>query len=322
MNASKGGFDYGALGRNTGEVLGVFGEVVIEPRSAGRGGYVSSADVENLNRLELLLKKLAPPVWPVSLFGEPGDSVARSDGESLFKRNCANCHTPRGKQYERMVTFGEMGEENRTDEWMACNTWDNTGSSGVLTGTRSDYLVGEPLDSVERVTKLLSTSIKGALVDQGYGVAFTAIQTVLGITPLPGVIKYNPQVFVPGGKRLSQAKHEQLQRCLAVQDSALMAYKARPLEGIWATAPFLHNGSVPTLAELLLPAASRQPAFSVGTRIYDPVNGGYSTDPHAPGNTFIFDTSLPGNSNKGHNYGVGALTPTQRQHLLAYLKTL
>jgi hypothetical protein len=102
----------------------------------------------------------------------------------------------------------------------------------------------------------------------------------------------------------------------------LMAYKARPLEGIWATAPYLHNGSVPTLYDLLLPPAQRPAKFAVGTRNFDPKKVGYDTTPGAPGNSFTFDTTLTGNSNKGHVYGVGALSDTQRLELLEYLKSL
>src|SRR5262249_31778518 len=80
----------------------------------------------------------------------------------------------------------------------------------------------------------------------------------------------------------------------------LMSYKARPLNGIWATAPFLHNGSVPTLYDLLLPPASRPKKFSIGRREYDPKKAGYVSDGEVP---FTLDTSVTGNGNRGHEYG-------------------
>ena len=55
-------------------------------------------------------------------------------------------------------------------------------------------------------------------------------------------------------------------------------YKARPLNGIWATAPYLHNGSVPNLDALLQPAAKRPLSFSIGVKTFDPVRVGYLTD--------------------------------------------
>jgi hypothetical protein len=110
--------------------------------------------------------------------------------------------------------------------------------------------------------------------------------------------------------------------------SNLATYKARPLNGIWATAPFLHNGSVPNLYQLLLPDNQRVKTFSVGSREFDPENVGYRTDAG-----FEFKTHLPGNLNTGHsgpdftqtkgedgNYR--DFTDDERWSLLEYMKTL
>ena len=110
-----------------------------------------------------------------------------------------------------------------------------------------------------------------------------------------------------------------------VTDRALLAYKARPLNGVWSSAPFLHNGSVANLYELMLPAAERSDTFYIGSWEYDPVKVGYVDSP-APG-AFMVDTSLPGNSNAGHEYGAGAdglpvLTDEEIWALVEYLKTL
>jgi hypothetical protein len=105
--------------------------------------------------------------------------------------------------------------------------------------------------------------------------------------------------------------------------TVLPKYKARPLNGIWATAPYLHNGSVPNLWELLKPESApeaadrRKPIFFVGNREFDPVDVGYRSD----SGTFEFDTSLPGNSNAGHEFGTN-LPSEQRRELLEYLKSL
>jgi hypothetical protein len=96
-----------------------------------------------------------------------------------------------------------------------------------------------------------------------------------------------------------------------------IGYKARPLNGIWATAPYLHNGSVPNLAELLKSPADRVKSFHVGSKEYDPVHVGYEDDPTQP----LFDTTADGNSNAGHDYG-GKLSSKERQDLLEYLKSL
>lgn len=99
-------------------------------------------------------------------------------------------------------------------------------------------------------------------------------------------------------------------------------YPGRPLRAIWATAPYLHNNSVPTLYDLLLPADQRPKKFFVGSREYDPVKLGYSTEKGTP--FFELDTSRRGNSNAGHagpRYGTDAMNHEQRLDLLEYLKT-
>jgi len=86
----------------------------------------------------------------------------------------------------------------------------------------------------------------------------------------------------------------------------LPQYKPRPLAGIWAAGPFLHNGSVPTIYQLLLPVDQRDKKFFVGTREFDPVNLGLSTQPTGRGG-FWLDTSITGNSNAGHEFRKGTL---------------
>jgi hypothetical protein len=84
----------------------------------------------------------------------------------------------------------------------------------------------------------------------------------------------------------------------------LPQYKPRPLAGIWAAGPFLHNGSVPTIYQLLLPADRRDKNFFVGTREFDSDNLGFSTQPSG-NNGFWLDTSITGNSNVGHEFRKG-----------------
>jgi mono/diheme cytochrome c family protein len=83
-------------------------------------------------------------------------------------------------------------------------------------------------------------------------------------------------------------------------------YKARPHEGVWATPPFLHNGSVPNLYELLSPVSERSKRFFVGRREFDPVKVGYVTEPVAGSTSgFWYDTSIAGNRNTGHEFRQG-----------------
>ena len=152
-----------------------------------------------------------------------------------------------------------------------------------------------------------------------------------------GVLKNNPlQVLLARrdarklghGEEIHPPKNldgEIMEHGTETSEKALLAYKARPLNGIWTGAPYLHNGSVPNLYQLLLPANKRDKAFYIGSWEFDPVNVGYVTN-EAPG-AFFFDTSLPGNSNSGHEYGTGydglpPLTEDEIWALVEYMKTL
>ena len=116
------------------------------------------------------------------------------------------------------------------------------------------------------------------------------------------------------------AARAELIDCGAPNDfQAIEAYRARPLNGMWATAPYLHNGSVPDLVELLKPPAERPATFYVGNWEFDPERLGFVWSSPSPDG--LFDTSRPGNSNAGHDYGTG-LGDRDRRALIEYLKTL
>jgi hypothetical protein len=104
-------------------------------------------------------------------------------------------------------------------------------------------------------------------------------------------------------------------------------YKARPLNGVWATAPFGHAGSVPTLYQWLLPENQRVNAFHVGNREFDAVHVGYCTDPVE--GAFHFRATaddgsvITGNSNRGHSGpGKTDFSDEERWALIEYLKSI
>jgi hypothetical protein len=99
-------------------------------------------------------------------------------------------------------------------------------------------------------------------------------------------------------------------------------YANQPLDGIWLRGPFLHNGSVPTVRDLLEPAEHRPPIFYRGYDVFDQEKVGFvSNVPQSEGRVYSrFDTSLPGNGNGGHMYGV-ALPDEDKAAVVEYLKT-
>lgn len=102
-------------------------------------------------------------------------------------------------------------------------------------------------------------------------------------------------------------------------------YANMPLDGLWLRAPYLHNGSVPTVRELLEPSTGRTKVFYRGYDVYDPVNVGFVSNVAKEGKKryFRFDTDAPGNGNVGHEgrpFGT-ELAPADKDALVEFLKT-
>ena len=285
------------LARNVGECLGVFGSVTLVGKPEDL--FASSLLAKNLFDLEGMLDRLKPPAWPEAAFGKVDADLART-GSALYAKHCASCHadkapfpqtTPNkfGKSFVR-TTMTPL-DEVKTDPVMATDFASRRAKPGAL-GPLLPPTPGAsgPPESVPAGV-LTAAAVRGLI-----GRAFQTL-------------KLNPdEQLAYSGYRDPDASPPNV-----------LAYKARPLDGIWATAPYLHNGSVPNLHQLLLPAAKRDKAFHLGSREFDPVNVGFDAAP-APG-AFRFDTSLRGNSNEGHEYGTD-LGRDDRRALLEYLKTL
>ena len=297
----------GALFRNIGEALGVFGCVEV---AKAQLQYTSSIRVHDLGVLEnRLLRKLRSPVWPDTL--PKPDPAAVAEGRELYKLLCVSCHTilknpsdPNRHAGEQMVDANVVG----TDLTMAVNYVEKFQKmdgveTGVLNGSRS---FGPRASGGEVFANVILGSFLGAQLG---GKA--------ALSPLAAP----PQTFAAAD---NQALHSapaiaEAQRIKTAIRNLKLEYKARPLNGVWATAPFLHNGSVPTVWELLQNPATRTPQFYVGSRDFDAKDLGLSTD--KVDGAFLFDTSKPGNSNQGHPYGTSLKEP-QKRALMEFLKLL
>jgi hypothetical protein len=93
-------------------------------------------------------------------------------------------------------------------------------------------------------------------------------------------------------------------------------YWAATLSGVWARSPYLHNGSVRTMHELLASPEQRAKTFHRGSRVFDENEMGYTDE-----GFYVFDTAASGNSNSGHDYGT-KLSDNEKHDLIEYLKTL
>jgi len=272
-----------------------------------------------------MLTRLRPPAWP-AIFGIPEPSAV-AKGKTLFKDQCESCHasidrTDLKSEIRIKQTWLSDSETPKTDLAMTCNAYGKRAKTGVLQGTVTPR---DPhkLENEAPVRDMVQVTIGGAINNQHWAVMKSIALSFLRLQPDPEVIP-----FVGGsGSDDTEAvkafgKAKALSECL----QAGRGYKARPLNGIWATAPYLHNGSVPTLYDLLLPADERPKSFYVGSREFDPNKVGFVTTESAE-NSFLFQTRdasgkiIDGNSNIGHEYGTG-LAKSDREAVVAYLKTL
>ena len=375
--------EVGALGRNSGEVLGVFGNVEInahEPLSIPRR-YPSTVNKANLMAIENSLKKLWSPEWPEELGAINADSKAK--GELLFKERCADCHQAIDRQDPDRKVIAQLSNVE-TDQNMIRN-FGRFAKTGLLKGRRKTLLSFERMGPEEPIGVILKHVVERVILDPefdlreikqellaavdnprklldlidslnpGYRMTATIEQ---GEKQLVGqfdsLIAQGQSLKVDGGRFYLMERGRDiaarglgdeiidlrsvdgilaaarlLEGVIAAEPAngqsaatlnnatAKIGYKARPLNGIWATAPYLHNGSVPNLVELLKPAAQRVKTFHVGSQEFDPVNVGFKDDPNQP----LFDTNVDGNTNTGHEFGTD-LNPEQRRQLLEYLKSL
>ncbi len=309
------------IARNVGEVLGVYALMQLHG-TPETGQFSSTANIKNLDRLEGYVEKLTAPHWPSKVLGEI-DADKAAAGKQLYAQNCVQCHYIRDENgHFPMTTENKDLEGNQssvqfiktnssmslaklgTDPQMVQNVLKYSVDPGVLKPLLTPE--DQQKDKVARVVVLkvaVRSIIKRKLIEMGLPEAEL------------GALAY-------------QLSGQRSDPFITPSLPLISTYRARPLDGIWATGPFLHNGSVPNLYQLLLPAEQRVTKFQVGSHKFDPVNVGFETDEGVE-----FDATILGNLNIGHsgpmftqNKGEGDsykdFTKEQRMALIEYMKTL
>lgn len=275
--------------RVLGDVWGGGGEATLVAPQKFPIGYKSTADFKGLGDMLAWVKVLKSPEWPEFILPKIDDDKA-ARGRVIYDSECAKCHQLTLTRAEQMKPYNAVmvpQKEVGTDRAELVLIQEPIQKTGVLEGTKMFYIAGDKLGPT------------------------TQAKNLLNITSI-GVMMRHPLETVRQGLRDFTGTKGKL-----IQD--VYQYKARPLNGIWSTAPYLHNGSVTSLYQLLLPAKERSAIFYTGNREFDPVNVGQMSS-QADG-LFKFDTSIYGNTNVGHEYGT-QLSDKQRYDLVEFLKTL
>jgi hypothetical protein len=294
--------------RNIGEALGVRAPLnLTNPARL----YQSTVNVTNLWKMEGQLagptafNGLQPPPWPAAVFGAI-DTAKAQHGAEVYKQRCEGCHLP-------PLNSPEIQQDKYWEPGLAGHRFLK------LKVIPLDEIGTDPRQALDWANRTADT---GAL---GLGTVPASVGT-RAVTAKVRDLNYDALGLTP----------EQRLEWNGYRDDGVTAplgYAARPLTGLWATPPFLHNGSVVSLYELLLPANQRRKVFFTGSREFDPLHVGYDPSILAYGFTYRtdqLDDPHPGNSNAGHQFsntpGKGVLGPElseeDRWALIEYLKTL
>lgn len=291
---------HSSVGRNVGQASATFAKLWVTPGQNGEPVYQSSTSYQGLQRLEGLYQSLKAPEWSQLIHAgvvKPLNESLVAQGKKLFQeKNCMSCHN--SDQTERNIPL--IGRKFYKTQVTSLKEID-TDPARVM------------LDIEDKVELPLSLS-------EMYAKNFN-------ITPGTEVLSFNYRSMVVreliGNMFAGFTDREKLKAAhcrLPDREQRIVGYKARSLEGIIFTPPYLHNSSIPTLDDLFKPAHKRPVRFYVGCRKLDLAKGGLDCNSQSE-NAFLVDTSLPGGSNKGHEYGTD-MTHSERQSMIEYIKSI
>jgi hypothetical protein len=344
--------------RNAGEALGVFALLNLSPDYAPENLFRSSMALENLVRIEAMLRGpdltgpsfggLQAPKWPSQLF--PNDEAWKINearvpkGRALYAEICAECHLGpvNDPLFDKQFPAKSFWSSPQWDPKAAVlipvqKTVAGMGTDPAQANVLFSRMVDVPgflkMDAVEDLAK--NWGCQGLKPYPSSDMPFSiALMIAVDRTSR----KWMDDHHVPESDRptLWEAARKNCPNPVSVQSPH---YRARPLNGVWATAPYLHNGSVPSLYLMLMPATERPTQFCLGSRDYDPKHVGLSVTTSCAKGETLFSVTAPdgsavnGNSVLGHSLegtpGQGKpgvigrlLTDEERYDLIEYLKTL
>ena len=345
--------------RNAGEALGVAALVNLSPDSPQGTLFRSSVAIDNLGRIEEMLRGPEPssrtpkgfgglmsPKWPSEVFSGDlawGLNPSRvSRGRAIYAEICVECHLGPVDDPLFEAQFPEKS-------FWSSSHWKNPNGPNPVLAEVQKGVAGMGTDPAQaNVLALRKVDVPGFLGVQ-------AVRDLGTKWKCPG-IRDSASTEMPYSLALmivvDRVSTKWMEDHPAADPAALWGprqncpnpasepqYRARPLNGVWATAPYLHNGSVPSLYWMLKPAAERPKKFCIGARDFDPQQVGFAVATNCAKGETLFSTTNPdgsaihGNSVLGHSLegtpGPGkpgvigrTLTEEERYDLIEYLKTL
>lgn len=336
------------LVRNMGESMGVMAHLSMQA-SKKDGQFQSSIPVQNLVWIESFLKGkafnegLKSPAWPFDSNKNDGNYAL---GKTLYQQRCQGCHLPvvtdpeLGKHF-KAITYLQDGQPKYTNEKvldLVIVKQEEIGTDpaqGNVLVTRLVNTAGNNQSTFDQKTK--GVGINGLICGQNTQQVYenelfdgqNKVELVDGIRikdggnlsfafALGAIVEQTIDAWFDANFISDPVLKDQFfggrPNCL----QAGQGYKARPLNGVWSTAPFLHNSSVATIKDLICKSQEQRPDYLLlGDIRFDTENLGLfqpdefakqAKEYRAAGRLytdegyFILDTSIPGNSNQGHSF--------------------
>jgi hypothetical protein len=338
--------------RNAGEALGVTALLNLSDAYPEERLFRSSVHINTLGWIEEMLRGPDPfkmtnpsfggllaPKWPSQILGDAWklDQTKVDNGRKIYAEMCSGCHLP----------------AVNTPAFWSSGHWEPSGDSKVLNAVTipTDEIKTDPEQS--RVLSDRIVDVPGFLkvntadlqtwwqCDIPTASSPTEMVYALGLMTVVDLVarKWMDDAKTPDAER---AQIWNLARKNCLNPAPGPRYRARPLNGIWATAPYLHNGSVPSLYWLLKPQNERPTKFCMGHRDYDPKDVGFAVTAAERCKTGETEFSagsekdpVQGNSMLGHSFErkegepkrpgvIGRMfkDDSERYDLIEYLKTL
>ena len=349
------------LVRNVGEALGVKAPVNLSPDYPIETRFRSTIAVDNLIRVETLLAGpeptsrtpksfggLSSPTWPSEIFADDPawqiDSARVTRGRALYAEICAECHLGpiADREFEKQFPKQSIWAKEQHKHWV-----NPDGPNPVLIPVQKSHMGTDPAQAnVLTTRKVYLPAALDILPPRDLGKCSnvpesSATEMLFSVALMVVVDKVTTKWM--DDKSVSKEERDSIWGKRENCPNPVADYRARPLNGAWATAPYLHNGSVPSLYWMLTPAAERPKKFCVGARDFDPRDVGIRVEagetPSCNKGESPFSATdkdgkpVPGNSVLGHslegvpgkdNPGVigRLLTKDERYDLIEYLKTL
>ena len=343
------------LGRNVTESWGVNSAVDLTNPDPNQR-FHSSIPIKNMFWMETLISVMKAPKWPEDILGKVDPKLVE-EGRYLYEEKVFdNALTPAEEQWC----------PEGSDDYQTCPN-PNTQNKGLCARCHGPVGQVKANENGKRYFQLPMYKLSVLGTDPYDATNFNARKVYTGVLKS----KFGGKDQVGVGEALLVTTTEVMARELDHQHippedrlkvtgfrkndfRAPLGYPARPLTGYWATPPYMHNGAIPNLYEVMSPVSERSTSFWTGSEEFDPVKVGYRTDKFEGGFRFDtkrnflqetgysmrelfsghlrFDRNIAGNSNLGHEFRdapkgtpgvIGPyLTPHERMAIIEYMKVM